>query len=656
MTNPLHTDFLAFLPAVIERLNTVNEIKKVFTANDLSDLNEAKTNTNRIDGCVYVVLDSFAPASEASKGKNQAMDITFSVILAKQYYNKTGVGDVGATLTAIAKALIGYEPTDGQGQYLTLNPIYLDKGAGVLYQQGFALYPLRFKTQSVKDKTMFNFFKKSKTTEVQKESKLDKKSLMTPLDTAIHAFDNETYDDNLNRLIAETGKSRTEILNIILNDDEVEGCRDDIESAIKAMPFIVWGDELDENTQNELIKIITPHIKTFAELAVLAKFNGHAIAEYVYKQDDKGRLVIDKVLNRVDDLDNYRFLRDGRIIFNHLGIETAINTEVKNLVLTHRATPARPMGQMTVIKAYPSVLLRNKSWAYLGQFIVRYAQPYIVGKQSEFDFNNKFVSALYRFVSGGATTIDKDSEIQIHQLQNNGQAFEMAEQMSNRRIQKLLLGRVKTSDQTHGSRSANETDDKARIDRIGSYLELAKEAIQHAINAMLAVNAHFGTPLVSGGQVWFEWKNEKAVDKTRAERDKLYLDTGRFALTKDYYKDILGYEEHHFTIIEPAPHTPKQGQELPLSLLLSDSGKAGHRPKDDHNHSHDDEPLTEKQRKIANAKGDIIQSLLDDSTDFADFEKKLAVLSFDNDEFVAELTKQGMSEFLKGLSGVENDG
>lgn len=149
MTNPLHTDFLAFMPAVLERLNTVKEIKKVFTANDLSDLNEPKPNTNRIDGCVYVILDSFTPASEASKGKNQAMDIAFSVILAKQYYNKMGIGDVGATLTAIAKALIGYEPTDGQGQYLTLNPIYLDKGAGVLYQQGFALYPLRFKTQSV---------------------------------------------------------------------------------------------------------------------------------------------------------------------------------------------------------------------------------------------------------------------------------------------------------------------------------------------------------------------------------------------------------------------------------------------------------------------------------------------------------------------------
>lgn len=148
MTSPLHRDFLAFINPVIERLGAVKEIKKVLTAHELSNLDVGKSIAP-LDGCVYVILDGFAPANEASKGKNQAMDITFSVILAKQYYNKTGVGDIGATLTAIAKALIGYDPKDELGQHLTTTPIYLDKGASVLYQQGFALYPLRFKTQSV---------------------------------------------------------------------------------------------------------------------------------------------------------------------------------------------------------------------------------------------------------------------------------------------------------------------------------------------------------------------------------------------------------------------------------------------------------------------------------------------------------------------------
>lgn len=516
---------------------------------------------------------------------------------------------------------------------------------------------------------MISYLKKlTKSTSKQPNKSVDKKDLFSTINLAMDNFAQETADESLNRLIAQTGKSRGEILQIILNDDEVESCGQDIESAIRATPFTIWGDDLDENTQNELIKVITPHIKTFISLAMLAKYNGYAIAEYVYKQDDTGRIVLDKVLSREGELDFYRFKTDGTVHFDKNAKSMMIDTTVKHLVLTHKATPTRPMGQMMIIKAYPAVLLRSKNWAYLGQFIKRYAQPYVVGKQGGFGVIESFTHRLFEFVSGGATGIGADDDISIHQLSADGTAFLMAERLANARIQKLLLGRVKTSELSNGSRASQETDDKTRIDRIGSYLELVKEAVQHALNAMLLVNEQFGVPIIksASGQIWFDFKNEKAVDKIRAERDKLYLDTGTITLTKDYYKDVVGLEEHHFKIVEPtnAPQIPQaqnqpqnKEQDLPLSLLLSNDHNQDHSHEHNHaKHSHDlDIPLTDKQIQINQAKGDIIQSLLDDSTDFADFEKKLALLSFDNDEFISELAKQGMSEFLKGLSGVDND-
>lgn len=392
---------------------------------------------------------------------------------------------------------------------------------------------------------------------------------------------------------------------------------------------------------------------------MLAKYNGYAIAEYVYKQESTGRIVLDKVLSREGELDFYRFKTDGTVHFDKNAKSMMIDTTVKHLVLTHKATPTRPMGQMMIIKTYPAVLLRSKNWAYLGQFIKRYAQPYVVGKQGGFGVIESFTHRLFEFVSGGATGIGADDDINIHQLSADGTAFEMAERLANARIQKLLLGRVKTSELSNGSRASQETDDKTRIDRIGSYLELTKEAIQHALNAMIVVNEQFGVPIINNtsGQIWFDFKNEKAVDKIRAERDKLYLDTGTITLTKDYYKDVVGLEEHHFKIIEPTTPQEDKAQNLPLSLLLSNEHNQdrnqGHSHEHNHNHSHDlDAPLTDKQIQINHAKGDIIQSLLDDSTDFADFEQKLALLSFENDEFIDELAKQGMGEFLKGLSGV----
>ncbi|OOR87934.1 hypothetical protein B0182_10940 [Moraxella bovis] len=254
-----------------------------------------------------------------------------------------------------------------------------------------------------------------------------------------------------------------------------------------------------------------------------------------------------------------------------------------------------------------------------------------------------FTARLFEFINGGATGIGVDDDINIHQLSADGSAFEMAERMANSRIQKLLLGRVKTSELSSGSRASQETDDKTRIDRIGSYLELAKEAINHALNAMMAVNAHYGTPLVSGGQVWFDWKNEKAVDKMRAERDKLYLDTGTIVLTSDYYKDVVGFEEHHFKIVEPSPAT--EPQNMPLSMLLSDTH-------DDTSHNHDDdESLSDKQIKIANDKAEKVLALVRDVDDFATFQKRLANLDLTDDDFVDELARQNLTAYVDGLTG-----
>ena len=60
--------------------------------------------------------------------------------------------------------------------------------------------------------------------------------------------------------------------------------------------------------------------------------------------------------------------------------------------------------------------------------------------------------------------------------------------MANARIQKVLLGKVKTSDLAHSSRAAQETEEAARQDRIGAYLTLLGLAVQHAVDALVAVN------------------------------------------------------------------------------------------------------------------------------------------------------------------------
>lgn len=66
--------------------------------------------------------------------------------------------------------------------------------------------------------------------------------LATMMDSALtQAFGAYALSD-VDELIARTGKSRTEVMTACLNDDEVAGCVEDIESAIKAKPWRIYDD------------------------------------------------------------------------------------------------------------------------------------------------------------------------------------------------------------------------------------------------------------------------------------------------------------------------------------------------------------------------------------------------------------------------------
>ena len=134
---------------------------------------------------------------------------------------------------------------------------------------------------------------------------------------------------------------------------------------------------------------------------------------------------------------------------------------------------------------------------------------------------------------------------------------------------KTLLGKVKTNNLETASRASQETEENNRDERIGAYLALLSRAAQHFIDALVMVNNAYGKPINAPKGVWFEFEDEIKVDKTRAERDKMYMDTGQLLLTETYYRDILGFEPEHFELRDP-----KASSENPapakFSLRLSD--------------------------------------------------------------------------------------
>ena len=73
-------------------------------------------------------------------------------------------------------------------------------------------------------------------------SKKDKKSIPKPseLAVAIATGMDSTEAVSTDQLLAETGKSRQQILDIVMADDEVLSCMDDIDGAIKAEKWRNW--------------------------------------------------------------------------------------------------------------------------------------------------------------------------------------------------------------------------------------------------------------------------------------------------------------------------------------------------------------------------------------------------------------------------------
>lgn len=141
------TDILACYPYVLERLKSVAQISQVLEAQDFADISSAQRRQIPADGTVYVILDGYTPGSDNAKSREQNMEIGFSVILTKQQVTpQPATNGVGQTITAIAKALQGFDPTDEQGRALTTEPFVQRKPLAVRYEDGFAFFPLRFTT------------------------------------------------------------------------------------------------------------------------------------------------------------------------------------------------------------------------------------------------------------------------------------------------------------------------------------------------------------------------------------------------------------------------------------------------------------------------------------------------------------------------------
>ncbi|MFV2030517.1 phage portal protein family protein [Neisseria sp. S1] len=441
----------------------------------------------------------------------------------------------------------------------------------------------------------------------------------------------ESTDELLDRL----GLSREQVYAAVNSDDEVESCKEDLRTAMMASGWRLYGDGTDDAQLDRIYRVVRKNLSAFVELVLTARLNGYAVGRYIYRQDDDGLIVLDHIADRRDELDRYKPKRGGELVYRGDSGEEVIDTQVMHLLLVNRATAKNPAGEMAVARLYPAVSVRKNGFLYAHQFIKRYAQPYMVGKVS--GDAQGFIGKLFAFVSGGAITVDTEDSVEMLTNSANGEGFEKLERMANARIQKALLGRVKISDLANGSRAAQETEENTRQDRIEAYLSLLSLAIQHAVDAMVAVNAVWGVEIKQKSGLWFEFNEEIKVDKTRAERDKMYADTGMVRFTEEYFVQVLGFEKEHFELLDPA--TQSQGLSQAMSAKLSNV-QNGQEP-----------PLLKADQALMQPKIQAVLNALQLSESYADFESALSKMDLSEGDMaiIDKLVGESVRSFSDGL-------
>ncbi|MBR5940596.1 MAG: DUF935 family protein [Neisseriaceae bacterium] len=389
---------------------------------------------------------------------------------------------------------------------------------------------------------LFSSKKSQKKSSTNQNRAVDIDALLTDTDAALKAFAGSVQSGE--ELLQALGVSRSVAVKAALVDSEVESCREDLRAAMNQSAWRLYGEEADDAHIDRLWKIVKKHLPTLTEIVLSAKLGGYAVAEYIYHKEEDGFLSIAQIRNK--SIDSYSVNYAGELIKQGDNGEEKLERDLKYLLLINNPSDDEPAGDLTVARLFPALMLRQHGARYAMQFIRRYAQPYIVGKTAA--DKTDFASRLFTFANGGAMAIDHDDELSLLKIDGNGDAFLNLERLANAQIQKLLLGRVKTGDLQNGSRSAQETEEDTRIERINAYLSLLGNAVTHLINAVVEVNKHWGLPITAPNGLFFEFEKEIKVDLERANRDAIYINAGVFKPTKEYITDILGIEEQHFSM------------------------------------------------------------------------------------------------------------
>ncbi|MCL2219320.1 MAG: DUF935 domain-containing protein [Chitinispirillia bacterium] len=233
--------------------------------------------------------------------------------------------------------------------------------------------------------------------------------------------------------------------------------------------------------------------------------------------------------------------------------------DYKFLLTQHRASWENPYGEGAYSSCFWPVTFKKGGLRFWATFIEKFGMPHVVGKLprgASKDDRNDLLNSLAGMVQDAIAVVPDDSSIDATQVNVTGSsdAYSDFAAYHDGEISTAILGHSAGATSTPGRLGGDDMAAAVRADLV----EDDQKMVEETMNTLIAY-IHELNPSLGVERPRFELYDEKDIDKQRAERDTMLMNTGKVRLTKKYFVDKYDFAEDEIEIIEqPDPLAPPQ--------------------------------------------------------------------------------------------------
>lgn len=224
----------------------------------------------------------------------------------------------------------------------------------------------------------------------------------------------------------------------------------------------------------------------------------------------------------------------------------------KFLLTQHRARQDNPYGISKYSSCFWPVTFKKGGLKFWAIFLEKFGMPHVVGKQprSASDEERKaLLKSLSEMVQDACAVVPDDSSIEIHQsnASASSDAYERFAAYHDGEISTAILGHSAGATSTPGRLGGEDLAAQVREDIIDNDVSMVEGTLNKLIGWMHELNPSLGAERPA-----FMLYDPKDIDKPRAERDSMLLNTGKVRFTKKYYIEKYDFKEDEIEVVEPA--------------------------------------------------------------------------------------------------------